>query len=188
MEEKILIQQLKHKSQPALEHLIDLYSAYVSTIVRNIIGAQMRIEDIEEVVSDVFVLLWNNATQIQENGSLKSYIAAIARNQALKKLRNLDPQFCLLEEDILIVRDTNDPLKESENKQELEWIFSTMEKQDREIFLRYYFFFEKTKDIALQLKMNESTVRSRLLRGRAFLKQRLIEGGYEFENKHIQNG
>jgi RNA polymerase sigma-70 factor (ECF subfamily) len=189
VEERTLIQRLQQGSQPALKQLIDLYSAYISTIVRNIIGDRMGNEDIEEVVSDAFVLLWSNAARLQENGTPKSYLAAIARNQALKKLRDHDPRVRSLEEEFNdIAGASHDPLEESESRQELQWAMSTMDKEDREIFLRYYYFFEKTKDIALRLNMNESTVRSRLLRGRTYLKQRLTEGGCRYDGVELQNG
>jgi RNA polymerase sigma-70 factor (ECF subfamily) len=69
----------------------------------------------------------------------------------------------------------------------LEWALSLMSELDREIFIRYYFFMEKTTEIAEQLDMNESTVRSRLSRGRSYLRQVLTEGGYQDENKNIRN-
>jgi RNA polymerase sigma-70 factor (ECF subfamily) len=83
--------------------------------VRNMIGTYMKTEDIEEVVSDAFVLLWNHASQIRENSTtLKSYLAAISRNQALKKLRSHNPQLCALDDDILILDYPRDPIEESE--------------------------------------------------------------------------
>ncbi|MFC5406563.1 sigma-70 family RNA polymerase sigma factor [Cohnella soli] len=178
MEEKMLIQQLKQKNQIALEKIISYYSAYVHTVVRNVLGTYMKAEDIEEVVSDAFVLLWNHAEQIREDSTtLKSYLASIARNQALKKLRNHNPLICTLDDDILILDESIDPIERSEQKHMLESALSLMNELDREIFIRYYYFMEKTNHIAEQLKMNESTVRSRLSRGRSNLKQILIKGG-----------
>ncbi|MCD9026429.1 sigma-70 family RNA polymerase sigma factor [Cohnella silvisoli] len=187
MEETTLIQQLKQGHHSALERIIDIYAAYVSTVVRNVIGTYMKVEDIEEVVSDAFVLLWHNAAKIHENGTLKSYLAAIARNQALKKLRSYYPQICSLDDDILILDDSSDPIEQSELKNMLEWALSSMKEVDREIFIRHYFFMETTIVIAGRLEMNESTVRTRLLRGRDYLRQVLTEGGYLLENKNFRN-
>ncbi|RKP55052.1 sigma-70 family RNA polymerase sigma factor [Cohnella endophytica] len=188
MEESILIDRLKQKQASALEEIMDKYVGYASTIVRNVIGDYMKSEDVEEVVSDVFALLWHNAERIREEStSIKSYLAAIARNQALKKLRNHNPRLCELEDDVWIESDLGERLEQSEKKRMLEWALSLMDESDREIFVRHYFFMEKTAAIANRLKMKESTVRSRLSRGRSYLRQVLTEGGYAFENENIGN-
>ncbi len=188
MEEIVLIERLRQQDQSALEKIMDRYTSYVYTVVKNVIGTYMKAEDIEEVVSDVFVLLWNHAAQIHEKSpTLKSYLAAIARNQALKKLRRYNPQICPLDDDILVMDDSSSAIEESEQKQMLEWALSIMNEIDREIFIRYYFLMQKTTSIAEQLHMNESTVRSRLSRGRGYLKQILTEGGVRHEVKNIRN-
>lgn len=188
MEESTLLRQLKQGQQSALERLIDIYAAYVSTIVRNVIGKHMKNEDVEEVVADVFVLLWTRAAQIRDDcTTIKSYLAAIARNQSLKKLRDHSPRTYPLDDDVLIADDSMDVFAESEQKHFLEWALSLMSELDREIFIRYYYFMEKTADIAEQLHMNESTVRSRLSRGRDYLRQAIRDGGSEIENNRIRN-
>lgn len=88
MEEPFLIEQLKQGQPAALERIIERYAAYVSAIVRNVIGDYMKAEDVEETVSDVFVLLWNHAARLRDGSSLKPYLAAIARNQALRRWRS----------------------------------------------------------------------------------------------------
>jgi len=82
---------------------------------------------------------------------------------------------------------SRDPIEEADRKQILEWALSLMNERDREIFIRYYFFMEKTTAIAEQLAMNESTVRSRLARDRSYLRHALIDGGYQHENENIRN-
>ena len=52
-----------------------------------------------------------------------------------------------------------------------------LEEPDRTLFLRYYYENEKLKDVARDLGMNQSTVKTRLHRGRKLLKQKLMEGG-----------
>lgn len=88
-EQKLLI-NLKRKKRGSLEAVIDIYTPYVSVIVYNIIGSQMTREDVEEVVSDVFISLWRNAENLDINkGCIRTYIGTVARNLAKNKLRKL---------------------------------------------------------------------------------------------------
>lgn len=68
-----------------LEMIIDEYANYVFKIVDNIIGKTLSYQDKEEVVSDIFYLLWKNQDKINVN--LKAYLSIIARNAAYDKLR-----------------------------------------------------------------------------------------------------
>ncbi len=54
-----------------LDFLIDEYANYVFKIVDNIGGKALTYQDKEEIVSDVFYLLWKNQDKIDSN--LKAY-------------------------------------------------------------------------------------------------------------------
>jgi len=186
LDETTLIIRLKQRQQAALAEVIDRYAAYVGTIVRNAIGDFMKAEDVEEVVADAFALLWHHAERLQESSPLKPYLAAIARNQARKKLRGYDPRLNPLDDDMLVVEGADDALAHAERKQLLEWALSQMGETDREIFIRYYYYMEKTAAIAARLGMKEATVRSRLSRGRDSLRQLLTERGARHEHSHFR--
>lgn len=81
MKDKDLIKGLKNKKRSALEKVIETYSAYVSVVVYNVIGLSCTKEDMEEVFPDVFISLWNNSEYIREDGELRPYIGAVARNK-----------------------------------------------------------------------------------------------------------
>ena len=52
-----------------------------------------------------------------------------------------------------------------------------MDEPDRTLFLRYYWYGDRLKDVARDLKLNLSTAKSRLLRGRKALREVLTKGG-----------
>ena len=54
--------------------------------------------------------------------------------------------------------------------------------EDREIFLRRYYYNQTAGQIAEALHMNPSTVRSRLLRGRQSLRTELQKGDVQIED------
>lgn len=75
MNEKILLMRLNHKSEKALAEAIKRYTAYVTTIIREILNDKATDEDIEELVADTFIALWATAERIdyKHYSSLKAY-------------------------------------------------------------------------------------------------------------------
>ncbi|MBQ1507281.1 MAG: hypothetical protein IIZ36_02515, partial [Ruminococcus sp.] len=84
-----LEEKLKKHDEKALEMIIDKYSRFAATVAYNTAKGSLTKEDIEEVVADVFVTLWNNAEKVQE-GKLQGYICSIAKTRALNKIKSLN--------------------------------------------------------------------------------------------------
>jgi RNA polymerase sigma-70 factor (ECF subfamily) len=180
------VKALRRGKESALGWLIDRYAGYVNTIVYNIIGAYLPPSDVEEVASDVFLALWDNAGKAQPD-KLKAYIGSIARNRAKKKLRDVG-QDIPLDDDVLQMTDTDTPetaLFRREQAAAVKRAVTEMEEPDREIFLRHYYYCQPVKTIAEEMPMNESTVKSRLKRGREKLTIILREGGYLYEQEYL---
>ena len=62
-------------------------------------------EDVEEVVADTFIALWNTAARInyEKYSSIKAYIAVIARNKSKGLAKSFQRQNLQLMDDILII-------------------------------------------------------------------------------------
>ena len=187
MEDRILIRGLKNGNQKSLEKLMDKYYNYVFTIIYNIVGKFATIEDIEEIAADVFVKLWKNRKSLDSKyKGIKAYLASISRNTAINYLKAKNYMELPLEEDFLILE--TDGVEEEILDRELSKILNQcieeLEEPDREIIIRYYFYYEKVKDIGVELNMNESTVKTKLFRSRKKLKDMLMEGGFYSENRN----
>ena len=175
-DEKKLLSKLKKRRYGALEKLIELYTPYVTVIVYNIIGAIMQQEDVEEVVSDVFLSLWRNSGTIDsEKGSVRTYLAAIARNSAKNKLRTLRPSREMNENIISLHGDMYEDIEKREERIFMLEIIKSLGEPDSEIFLRYYYYEEKISKIAEVTGLPVSTVKTKLSRGRKRIKGILIE-------------
>lgn len=184
MTEQRLMMRLKKGDVRALERLIDLYNGYVSSIVSAVLGQRGRPEDVEELVSDVFLSIWNHAEALPD-GKLRPYIGAAARNRAKSFLRgsrelpmDLDELPALSHGDTpenrLLLREQNRLVREA---------VLHMPQPDREIFLRYYYYLQTSGQIAGAMGMTESNVRVRLMRGRKRLKETLCkEGVFPYED------
>ncbi|MDR3209646.1 MAG: sigma-70 family RNA polymerase sigma factor [Oscillospiraceae bacterium] len=177
MDKENAVAALRCGEERALTWLIDRYAAYVGTIIYNIIGGVMSAPDIEEVASDVFLALWENAEKVRTN-TVRAYLGGIARNKAKNKLRELGRDLPLDEDLLLVSAQTPEGILE---ERELRTLVSSavlsLGPPDREIFLRHYYHCQTVAVIAAELDMNVSTVKTRLRRGRERLKDILEQGG-----------
>ncbi len=174
MEESRLIGRLQKGDVRALEAVIDRYTPYVNTVVWHILGSSMSREDVEEVVSDVFVVIWERAESIRP-GKLKAFLSAAARNLALKKLRSAG-QEAPLEEDLLEAElpGPDSDAQRRELARRVQHAVQELGPPDTEIFLRHYYYCQGVETIAREMGMGVSAVKMRLKRGREKLQKRLI--------------
>ena len=156
-----------------LEWFIDRYGNYVGTIVNSILQDCMSREDVEEVTADVFVTFWKSAENLLPL-NLKGYLSRVARSLALRKLRE-KTQELPLEEDVLFIEEDSliEKLDQEERNRRVREAVLSMTQPDQEIFLRHYYYCQSIAIIAEKMKMNPSTIKTRLRRGREKLRQHL---------------
>ena len=175
MRDEMILRKIRSGDPAGLEALMDRYISYVSTIVWNILRNSMSREDAEEVVSDVFVTAWQKAGDVLP-GSLKPWLGAVARNKAKTRLRGAGMELPL-EEDILEIPDAETPdacLERAEEQKLVRRAVDSLPKEDREIFLRHYYYAQTICEISREMNMNESTIKTKLRRGRLRLKTMLV--------------
>lgn len=186
MKDKRLILKLKKKDPKALDALIKEYSPYVFTIIRNISDEAFTDEDVEELSADVFFRLWQNAEKLDEERSVSPYLAACARNCAVNRLRKTNPEYYLGDElmSSLISRDSVE--EDYETTEQIELISDCLDelsKENKEIFIRFYFYGEKLGDLSKKIGSSENACKTRLFRVRTRLKSYLAERGYGDEKE-----
>ena len=182
MQERNLIRRLKQHQPQALEELIQTYSPYVGTIVRNIIGKYLSESDVEELTADVFVAVWEHADQVKP-GKLTGFLAAIARNRAKNRIRGYHETVDL--EDLVQVCAADDVEQSIDQKilaEMLQDVLNMLSAKDREILVRYYYYYESVKQVAAEMQMSESAVKMRMSRARKKMQQELIDKGYAYED------
>lgn len=176
-----LVEDMREGDQEALTRIIDKYAAYVGTIVWNIVRDRLTKADVEEIVSDVFLTLWRSADRIYP-GKLKGYLSAMARRRSINALRSVRQDMALEEDELPILA----PGPEDEYLRQTEYAalrhtVDDLPEPDRTIFIRHYFYYQKTAEIAQALGISVSTVKIRLWRGRERLRRELTKGGYFIE-------
>ena len=181
MDDKTILAGLGRREEEAFYKLFDKYGRYVAAIVVRTGGQALSKQDMEELCSDVFFNIWQRAgTLTLINDSLKTIIGIMARNRTLNRLRtqNRLNEACL-EEEMLTFPSAEEV---SMGRQEAEALWEAVRalpKEDRELFVRRYFYLERVRDLAAEKDMNETTVSSRLHRIRQKLQTVITGGGSE---------
>ena len=163
-----------------LEKVIKDYSNYVHKIVKNSAIHFLSNEDIEEIISDTFVILWKNKEKLDKTKDLSPYIAGIAKNLIREKCRKINIHSNIADYEN-IIQDFFKVDMFCEQREEIKLIdkaIKNMKKLDIEIFELYYYSSMQYKDISNILGISEFSIKSKLFRIRKKIKKELIKGGY----------
>lgn len=174
------IRKYKNNKELDLEKIVDEYSGYVYTIIKNMAKEYLSDEDIEEIVSDTFFILWKNTDKLEDDRMLSSYIAGITRNLVKEKSRVINVDFDIYDYKNIIQDNINvDMICEQREKVNLlEKTVKQLKEDDILIFNLYYYSSMKISEIAKALNISDFNVKMRLYRIRKRIKKEFLKGGY----------
>ena len=177
-----LLAALRAGESAALETVISQYTAYVTAVIENQLGRNAARADIEELCADVFYILWQWRTRLKSD-RLRGWLGTTARNIARDFLRK-HRLYTVAAEDYLTVSydSAQQLLEQAERHAVIQASLLELEPDNREIFLRYYFYNQSVSEISAILGLTPTAVKSRLLRGRKKLKEILLKGGFLSED------
>ncbi len=147
MTEAELVKALRRGSPDALAELIDCYTPYIPSVIARILRGRQA--DVEELTADVFLAAWNNRDKLRP-GQVKGYLGTIARNRAFNRLRS-ECESLPLEDDILLL-ETDGPdrlLDRRETARMVNQALSRLERPQRELFVRHYYYGQTVQEAAL---------------------------------------
>ena len=179
MTEEQLVKALRRGDLSALEALMDRYAPYVSSVVSRILRG--RPADVEELAADVFLAAWDSRGRLRP-GNLKGWLGAVARNRAFNLLR-AGRDSLPLEDDVLLL-EADGPDRELDKKETARVVnaaLGRLDKPQRELFVRHYYYGQTVREAALAMGLNLSTAKTWLRRGRGTLKTILEKEGYGYE-------
>ena len=173
----------KNKNELDLEKIVDEYSAYIYKIIRNVANDYLSSEDMEEIVTDTFFILWKNQDKLEDEKVLSSYIAGIVKNLIKEKTRVININADISDYENIIQDSLKiDMIYEQREKLYLiEKTVKSMKEEDISIFNLYYYSSMSIKEISQILNITEFNIKSRLYRLRKKIKKELIKGGYSNE-------
>ena len=181
MKNEILKNYLKN-GRVDIDKIIDDFYSYVYIIVKNGVSVAITNEDIEEIISDVFVAIWKNSRNLLKTTEIKPYLTGIAKNLIRNKYRNTELNFSISDYEENLV-DTCNIEKITEENEQNKVIFNTLKTiktKEYEIFIMFYYGSKSVKEIAKVLNLSISNVKTTLHRVRKIIKRNLEDGGYGY--------
>lgn len=172
-----LIKKLNSSSIGAFEQIMRGYSGYVSAVIRNHSRELLSREDMEEILSDTFVALWQNRAGIDPEKPLMPYLAVTARNKVMNCLRRT--RLTVSIEDVeLSDSSLEGQLENSAVVDDILNAAKTLSEKQHDVFIRFYLYGESLDTISKGMEISASDSRTSLFRAREAVKKYLSERGY----------
>lgn len=182
MDDLHIIRLLWDRAESALELLAKRFGQRLLQTARNILGNH---QDAEETVNDTYLAVWNTIPP-ERPSPLAAFVYKIGRNLALKRYRSNTAQkrngTYDLSLDELAGCIPGPALEDTVDARELgraiDTFLDTLSADNRNIFLRRYWFGDSVRDVARCFDLSQNACSVRLSRIRNQLKDYLIKEGY----------
>ena len=165
-----------------IDRILDDFYNYVYIIVKNGVSVSIADEDIEEIISDVFVAIWKNSSILLKTTEIKPYLAGTAKNIIRNKYRNTKLNFSIsdYEENLVDACNIEKSIEENEQNKVILDTLKSVKPKEYEIFILFYYESKSIKEIAKLLNLSTSNVKTILHRIRKIIKRNLEDGGYGY--------
>ena len=133
----------------------------------------------EDIASSAFIKIWKRHSQFNDAKNIRSYLYQIVRNDCLKFLQQKDRRVRMQNEiEYLTIVDTKENSESDIIRAEffsaLYKALNSLPTECRKVFKMLYIQGKKVNEIAEELKISPSTVKTQKARGLAFLKKKFI--------------
>ena len=166
-----------------IEKMISEYSSYLYLIVKNMGSIAILDEDIEEIISDVFLAIWKNSENLNRHTNIKEYLTGIAKNVTRNKYRSTELNYSISDYEEKLFDNFNIEKLSEEKEQDgiIKKALKNISDEEYNIFIMFYYNGKKIKEIAELLHLSESNVKVKLHRIRKLIKKDLKNGGYGYD-------
>jgi len=169
------------RSDRAIPETEQKYGRYCHRIAYNICQSS---EDAEECVNDTWFRAWNAMPDARPS-ALSAFLGAITRNLALDRFRSIRRGKRGGGETVLALEELQDSipspnrleakLEELELTQAINSFLSTLEAEDRKLFVARYWYLASIKELAEKSGSTQGRIKMRLYRMRNMLRKSLEE-------------
>lgn len=181
MDDSGIISLFAERSEEAVRETKLRYGRLVFSVAMRILGSEA---DAEECENDAYMAVWN-AIPPEKPGNFRAFLLRIARNLALKRYEYLNAEkrsphaAVSLEELEECASDESAEIRYSERElaDVMNKFLSSLEEENRRVFMLRYWYFMPVRDICEQCGISKSKTESMLFRTRKKLKKYLEEEG-----------
>ncbi len=158
------ISELERMMEQHTERLIRLAFYYVRDL-----------QSAEDIVQDVFIKFYDNQQNYEERGELKAYLSKLVVNRSKDYLRSWAYRKIQVQQKLFTKQAVTrrDMLIQQDEQTLIENTILALPFKQREVISHFYFEEMSVAAIAELLNISESTVKTRLRRGRELLKPKL---------------
>ena len=177
-----IVELLHSRSEDAIRALDDKYGALCKSIAYNILHST---EDAEECVNDAYLAVWNTIPPKRPD-PLRAYVCSIVRNTALKMYEKktagkrsggYSDAMEELEPFLMSAETVEGELENRELADAIEEFLDSLDRENRTVFLRRYWFSDSYADIAERTGLTVKNVSVRLTRLRGRMREFLTKKG-----------
>jgi RNA polymerase sigma-70 factor (ECF subfamily) len=176
-----LIEAIAGGSQGAMRTLYDRYSTRVYRFILRIVGNATRAEDL---LTEVFIDVWNQAGQFEGRSQVSTWILSIARFTALSAIRTRD-EAALDETMMEFLEDSADTPEEAVLKEDrsaqVRRCLAELSREHREVIDLVYYHEKSIEEAADIIRAPKNTVKTRMFYARKRLAQ-LLSHHCDFED------
>ena len=169
----LMFVRVKKRDKEAFRYLYEYYFAKMVLFAESYLYDE---EEARDLVQDLFFYLWDHAAELRVSSSIKAYLFTSVRNRCLNVLRDRkirdehnDKLF-----EAQLFSGTEDVVIDEEIQQRLREALNSLPGKCREIILLKVVEGKKNKEIAKQLNIAETTVKTQVQRAYRMLRERLI--------------
>ena len=183
MEDHEIIELFLERSEQAITGLHSKYGKRCMQIAMNILNDSL---DAEECVNDTWLRAWK-AIPPSRPQRLELFLGTITRNLSFDRWKNknalkrgngeMEATLDELAECVPSAFSTEEAVEEAELKRLINCFLGTLKEQERNVFLRRYWYAEEVSEIAKRYDMKLNTVKTTLFRVRGKLKFYLEQEG-----------
>ena len=165
-------------NQLDMPRVFDEYYHYVSTIIKN--KHTIKLEDEEEMIADVFLILWKNKDRLDRKAVFSPYIAGITKRLIYRKYRELSKmiKFSQYENEMISHFNVDEIVEQKEMNDCITKNLKAFGHTEYEIFKKFYYEGKKVKQIAKEMNLSNSNVKTKLHRTRKKIREILKVGGF----------